>query len=793
MKKQTMWILILVVAAVVVMALLTFRMNSKKSMSNEVLRQKSVFLVENLKLNSTAGRRQEKVIRSLVEAGRAADNLDRLTIDYPLDESIFPPEIIAPVFLWSDDSEKVDTWLIDIALKNDTAHIYVLAPDNPLPPPEIDMECFNATDKDNPPLPPFQFTSTNWTPDDEVWRTIKDNTVEEFASITFFGFNSASPDKVLSGGRVTIKTSKDPVGAPIFYRDVPMIGVRRKLEDELEGIIAPIPPRAIDMITWRLRDISRPESRLVLKDMPTCANCHSFSADGTTLGMDIDGPAGDKGSYAIADIARQMVIGKENIISWNYSYKKKFKSRKKTIGFLSQLSPSGEYTVTTLNEAVFVCNYRQHDFIQVFYPTRGVFGYYSKELDDIMMLPGADNPDYVHCDPAWSSDSSYLVFARAEACDPNIEGQPRPEYANDPNERPIKYDLYKIPFNDGKGGKAVPVEGASNNGMSNNFPKVSPDGKWIVFVKCNNGQLMRPDGKLWIVPAEGGEARLMKCNKSLMNSWHSFSPNSRWLAFSSKGDTPYTQLYLTHIDENGNDSPAIHISNTTAPNRAINIPEFVNIPYDGLVNITVPAVEYRRHHKRAIDLGDSGKFKEALEELQLALKEEPDDLKIHWDIHHRTGLTLQQFGDMEEAVKHWKEAIRIDPTFSEPFFLIAIWLANEKKFSEANEYFEKTVEVAPKHPRAFYYLAKLRIEPEAPELYDPGKAIEYAGKVCELTYNKEPIMLEMLAWAYAANGQFKEALKTAESALEFARPRGIKEHIKRIEEKIELYKQGKAS
>ena len=284
----------------------------------------------------------------------------------------------------------------------------------------------------------------------------------------------------------------------------------------------------------------------------------------------------------------------------------------------------------------------------------------------------------------------------------------------------------------------------------------------------------------------------MKCNKSLMNSWHSFSPNSRWLAFSSKGDTPYTQLYLTYIDENGNDSPAIHISNTTAPNRAINIPEFVNIPYDGLVNITVPAIEYRRHHKRAIDLGDSGKFKEALEELHLALKYEPDDLKISWDIHHRTGLALQQFGDMEGAVKHWKEAISIDPGLSEPYFLIAIELANEKKFSEANEYFEKTIEVAPKHPRAFYYLAKLRIEPEAPELYNPGKAIEYARKVCELTYNKEPIMLEMLAWAYAANGQFEEALKTAESALEFARPREIKEHIKRIEEKIELYKQGKA-
>ena len=42
--------------------------------------------------------------------------------------------------------------------------------------------------------------------------------------------------------------------------------------------------------------------------------------------------------------------------------------------------------------------------------------------------------------------------------------------------------------------------------MSNTFPKVSPDGKWIVFVEAHNGQLMRPDGKLYIVPAAGGAA-----------------------------------------------------------------------------------------------------------------------------------------------------------------------------------------------------------------------------------------------------------------------------------------------
>ena len=40
--------------------------------------------------------------------------------------------------------------------------------------------------------------------------------------------------------------------------------------------------------------------------------------------------------------------------------------------------------------------------------------------------------------------------------------------------------------------------------MSNSFPKVSPDGRWVVFVQCRNGQLMRPDSKLYIVPLQAG-------------------------------------------------------------------------------------------------------------------------------------------------------------------------------------------------------------------------------------------------------------------------------------------------
>jgi Tol biopolymer transport system component len=60
--------------------------------------------------------------------------------------------------------------------------------------------------------------------------------------------------------------------------------------------------------------------------------------------------------------------------------------------------------------------------------------------------------------------------------------------------------------------------------------------------------LLQKDSKLNIVPVDGGEeARQMTCNNTKMNSWHSWSPNGKWLVFASKEFGPYTQLFLTHI------------------------------------------------------------------------------------------------------------------------------------------------------------------------------------------------------------------------------------------------------
>jgi Flp pilus assembly protein TadD len=223
--------------------------------------------------------------------------------------------------------------------------------------------------------------------------------------------------------------------------------------------------------------------------------------------------------------------------------------------------------------------------------------------------------------------------------------------------------------------------------MSNSFPKVSPDGRWIVFVEARNGMVMRPDGKLYIVPFEGGEARLMKCNTPLMNSWHTFSPNGRWLAFSSKSRSPYTQLYLTHVDANGNDTPPILVDNTTAANRAVNLPEFANIPRGGLEKIDPLATQVYAMENEAVELMKRSRYGEAIPEWRKALEQDPDDGEAHFNL----GYSLKQTGDLRGALAEYRKAcdLRTDDPVS--FANFALALAQDGKADEAIVNYRKSL------------------------------------------------------------------------------------------------------
>ena len=607
-----------------------------------------------------------------------AQQTPRVLIDYPEEGSIFPPDFAAPTFLWRDSQASATAWEIEIAFPDGAPAMRLTARGEAMSIGEIDPRCV-AESNQLPKLTPEQAAAHTWKPDAAAWALIKQRSAGRPATVTIAGSAGAH-------GQVRISTAKDPVGAPIFYRDVPL------MPSEVEkGVIKPIIPSAVPLVGWRLRNVAEGGSRLVMEGLPTCANCHSFSKDGKTLALDVDGPQNDKGTYAIVSLAPRTSIRTEDVFTWNDFPDKPPGHR--TIGFMAQISPDARYAVTTVNEDVFVDNFKDYRFLQVFYPTRGILAWYDRSTRRIRALPGADNPNFVQTNGFWSPDGKYLVFARAGARDAYPKGRKLAEYAGDPLEPAIQYDLYRIPFNGGKGGRPKAIAGASNNHMSNSFPKVSPDGRWIVFVQSRNGQLMRPDGVLYIVPSEGGQARRMRCNTALMNSWHSFSPNGRWLVFSSKSRSPYTQMFLTHIDEEGNDSPAILIENSTAANRAVNIPEFVNIPQDGLEHIDVPAADFYRLFDSAWNLAEKGRFDESVAEWKLALGISPDDAKAH----NNLGRALAGKGDFDQAIVHWQKALKIDPRYWEAHNNLAVALVGKGRLDEAIKHLTLVLEANPNY------------------------------------------------------------------------------------------------
>ena len=665
--------------------------------------------------------------------GAWAAHVASISIDYPLDGSIFPPEIIPPTFIWRDAAKNATRWRIDIAFADGSAGMHLQSAGERLAIGEIDQRCVSSTNE-LPKLTPEQAMAHAWIPEAGAWEAIKRHSVTSAAVITISGFSRQDAKRAVSSGRVAIRTSKDPVGAPIFYRDVPLMPSETE-----KGIIKPLAPSATPLIQWRLRNISELESRVVLKDMLTCANCHSFSRDGKTMGMDMDGPQNDKGLYAIVPVKPQMTINTTDMVTWNPSHDRQVGLNR--VGFMSQVSPDGKYVVTTVSTAdqaplnkYYVANFMDYRFLQVFYPTRGILAWYSRDTGRREPLPGADDPRYVQTDGVWSPDGSCVVFARAEAKEPYPPGQKMAAYANDPNEVQIQYDLYRVPFNGGQGGQPEAIAGASGNGMSNTFPKVSPDGRWIVFVKCRNAQLMRPDSQLYIVPARGGQARRMRCNTTLMNSWHSFSPNGRWLVFSSKSRSPYTQMYLTHLDEEGNDSPAILIENSTAANRAVNLPEFVNIAPDGIVAISTPAVDMYKKFDHAAELGDKGQYDAAIVEWRELLSTNADDARIHsnlgtalaqtgryaeaipefekalelnpeyWKVYDNLGRTQLAVGQPDEAILTLEKGLQYDPESVDFHTHLGLALASKNRIDEAKAEFDKVLKIDPNNVIAHFAL-----------------------------------------------------------------------------------------
>jgi tetratricopeptide (TPR) repeat protein len=348
--------------------------------------------------------------------------------------------------------------------------------------------------------------------------------------------------------------------------------------------------------------------------------------------------------------------------------------------------------------------------------------------------------------------------------------------------------------------------------------------------------LLQPDSALYIIPAEGGQARRLECNTSRMNSWHSWSPNGKWLVFSSKAYSPYTQLFLTHVDEQGHSTPAVVLSHFTSSDMAANIPEFVNAAPEAIRSIRAEFIDDLSFLQAGKWNVHDGHYDLAIRDFQKALEINPENVEAQVAL----GSVLLSQGGLDEARRHLTEALSRDPANSEACMLLGAVFERQGDFLEAMERYRHALEIDPEHAMVHQSMGRLalamgstdegrkhllesaRLDPgnaspyidlahsflrqqrqdqaiamyrealqrapdseaalvglaialiEHPSRRPPHveEALQLATKACTLTNGTSPPALIVLAEAYAAAGRLPEAASVARRALAAAQQAG---------------------
>ncbi len=166
-------------------------------------------------------------------------------------------------------------------------------------------------------------------------------------------------------------------------------------------------------------------------------------------------------------------------------------------------------------------------------------------------------PNELEIFPTWSPDGKWLYFCSAHFVYQS-DSVDRSEITMRANE--VKYNIYRKSFNlkTRQFGEREMVFCADTLGKSATFPRLSPDGRWLLFTLGEWGcfHIWHHDADLWMKDLKTGEVRAMdEMNSDDTESYHSWSSNGRWVVFSSRRyDGVFTRPFIAHIDAQGQGS-----------------------------------------------------------------------------------------------------------------------------------------------------------------------------------------------------------------------------------------------
>lgn len=236
--------------------------------------------------------------------------------------------------------------------------------------------------------------------------------------------------------------------------------------------------------------------------------------------------------------------------------------------------PSGKYVAFSVNKTKQSFHMNDKNRVEVFDSASDVV-VYDTEKHEIVTSPLLSSESSFETFPTFSPDGKRLFFCTAQA-------RPMPREYNE-----VKYSLCSVSFDPSARRFGTTVDTLYNavaDGKSVSFPRVSPDGKYLLFTLSGYGNfsIWHKDADLYMLNLAANHIYpLDSVNSDDVESYHSWSSNSRWIVFSSRRiDGLYTRPFFAYVDEDGQTHKPFLLPQEDSEfyfrfMKSYNIPEFI--------------------------------------------------------------------------------------------------------------------------------------------------------------------------------------------------------------------------
>jgi tetratricopeptide (TPR) repeat protein len=236
--------------------------------------------------------------------------------------------------------------------------------------------------------------------------------------------------------------------------------------------------------------------------------------------------------------------------------------------------------------------------------------------------------------------------------------------------------------------------------------------------------------------------------------------------------------------------------------------------------LAINPADAEAHNNVGATLFQVGRVDDAIAHYQQALAVRPD----YADASCNLANTLLSKGDMDGAIAHYLKCVAVLPDHADAQYNLASALLRKGRIDEAIVHYEKALQLVPEHADAHanlgsallakgrvvgaiaQYKEALRLAPENvaaqsnlawllatspdPSLRNGPEAVLLAEQASHSSHGKRPLILRILAAAYAEAGRFSEARETAREALQASDDQGNSTLSEFLRKEIALYESG---